>query len=151
MTKYDNAIADYDKALQIEPSSIDALRSRGVAYLHKDDYDSAMQDFNEVIGLKPNDADAHNDRGIVYNTERQYDGAIADYSKALELDPKNADALYSRGIAKQNEDDIAPARRLIRRQLLRSIPMLQARSERLRLRLRRQRLIRHKLNRALPA
>src|ERR1700733_14808364 len=52
---YDRAIAEYSKAIQLEPKLVDAYYKRGMVYGLKGDHDRAIVDYSEVIGLDPHD------------------------------------------------------------------------------------------------
>ena len=47
---YDRAIADFDQALRLTPSNVDAFCSRGWAFAQKGDYDRAIQDCDQACG-----------------------------------------------------------------------------------------------------
>jgi tetratricopeptide (TPR) repeat protein len=96
--RYDQAIADYTKALEINPSYAGGYHNRGVAYGRKGQYDKALADFTKSIALNPRYAGAYYSRGNVYGKLGKHDDqAIADYTKALEVNPRYALAYYSRG------------------------------------------------------
>ncbi len=46
---YDKAIADYDKAIALNPKYADFYNNRGIAYNKKNEYDSAIADFDKAI------------------------------------------------------------------------------------------------------
>jgi tetratricopeptide (TPR) repeat protein len=85
---YDQAIANFNKALELDPNYAPAYYNRGIAFRKKEDYDSAIADFTQAIRLDSNYADAYNGRGIVYSYKGEYNKAIVDYSQAIRL---NAD------------------------------------------------------------
>jgi tetratricopeptide (TPR) repeat protein len=47
----DRAIADFDKAIQLQPDFADAYFNRGLAYYYKGEYDCAIADFKKVLEL----------------------------------------------------------------------------------------------------
>jgi tetratricopeptide (TPR) repeat protein len=49
----DRAIADYDKAIELDPKYVMAYNNRGIAYGKKGDFDSAIADLNKAIELDP--------------------------------------------------------------------------------------------------
>jgi tetratricopeptide (TPR) repeat protein len=49
-------------AIKLDPSYIDALNNRGLAYFGRGAYDLAIEDFDRVLKLNPNDADAIRNR-----------------------------------------------------------------------------------------
>jgi tetratricopeptide (TPR) repeat protein len=101
--KFDQAIAEYTRALKINPNYIEAYNNRGVVYRRKGQYDKAIADYNKVLEINPRDADAFNNRGAVYTWKGQYDQAISDYNKALEINPNFAESYYGLGICYYNQ------------------------------------------------
>ena len=97
--QYDEAISDYNKALEINQSYAEAYRNRGNAYFYKRQYDQAISDYNKALEINPKYAKAYNNRGVIYRLKGQYDQAISDYDKALEIDAGYADAYNNRGVA----------------------------------------------------
>ncbi|HWR58875.1 MAG TPA: tetratricopeptide repeat protein [Thermodesulfovibrionales bacterium] len=108
---YDEAIADYTKAIELNPVYATAYYNRGVAYANKKQFDEAVSDFNKVIELSPGDSTAYVGRATAYANKDQFDEAISDYSKAIELDPNDSTAYHNRALAyagkKQPEEAVA--------------------------------------------
>ena len=96
---HDKAIADYSKAIRLDPKYADAYHDRGLVYGNEGDHDKAIVDFSKAIRLNPKDADAYHDRGVAYEHRGDYDKAIADYTEAIRLEPKCGERYYSRGVA----------------------------------------------------
>ena len=99
------AIADYDKAIELNPKFSAAYNNRGLAKNHKSDYDSAISDCSKAIELDPKYAKAYHNRGWAKTEKGDYDGAIADYDKFFELDSKPASAYGSRALVKELKGD----------------------------------------------
>jgi tetratricopeptide (TPR) repeat protein len=97
--KYDDAIADYDKAIALDPNYATAYSNRGIVYHKQSEFDRAIADFTKAIALNPKDAAAYNNRGNAYKNKDDLDRAVADYDKAIKLNPKLALAYYNRGLA----------------------------------------------------
>ena len=87
---YNNlAIADYSKAIRLDPKYAEAYHDRGTVYDYIDEEDKAIADYTEAIQLYPAHegrwAEALRDRGSVYENRETIDGcskAIADYRQA---------------------------------------------------------------------
>ena len=88
--QYDQAILEYNKALEINPRYAAAYVNRGNAYSAKGQYDQAISEFNKALEINPRYAEAYNNRGIGYEEKGQYGQAILDYNKALEINPRYA-------------------------------------------------------------
>ncbi len=50
---YPKALADYTKAIQLDPQYANAYNNRGLAHYHSKAYDKAIADFTRAIQLKP--------------------------------------------------------------------------------------------------
>ncbi len=85
---YDRAIAQFTKAIALDPTFVEAYRRRGDIYEDKKDYDLAIADYTKAIELDPKHVRTYGDRGISYNYKGEKDRAIADFTKAIALDPK---------------------------------------------------------------
>jgi Flp pilus assembly protein TadD len=65
--QYDQAIAYFDKAIEINPRGAEAFGSRGFAYVAKDRYDKAISDFNKAFELNAGGAELYNSRGVAFH------------------------------------------------------------------------------------
>jgi Flp pilus assembly protein TadD len=97
--KQDQAITDFNRAIQLEPDYAGAFSNRANAYAAKGEFDQAMADYDRAIQLKPDDSDAYNYRGVAYAVMGHFDKAIADFDRAIQLKPENTGALNNRGSA----------------------------------------------------
>jgi len=97
--KLDEAIAGYNKAIDLNPRDSDAYLNRGVAYHDKELYDQAIYDYGKVIELKPQDAIAYSNRCESYRKKKIYDQAISDCTTAINIKPDYATAFNNRGAA----------------------------------------------------
>jgi len=95
----DRAIADFDRAIAINPSYSDAYYNRGTVFYKTGLLKAAMDDLDRTIALDPEYYKAYNNRGAVYYTMEEFDRAIADYDRAIVLNPSYFQAYYNRGLA----------------------------------------------------
>jgi len=79
-----NAIADFNKAIELSPDLPDAYNNRGVTYTIMGEYEQAINDFDKAIQLDSNYAKAYFNRGLVYVILESYESAIADFDKSIE-------------------------------------------------------------------
>jgi tetratricopeptide (TPR) repeat protein len=126
---YDQAFANYNQAIRLNPNNATIYYARGFAYADKGDFDRAILDFNEVIRLDPNneyvttrmarqriddlakkqlnsnssntknDIDEYFKNGKEYLEKQNYNKAIGNFSKSIKKNPKNADVYLFRGFA----------------------------------------------------
>ena len=101
----DLAIADYGKAIALNPKYADAYGGRGAVYSSRSEYDNAIADFDKAIALNPKYAEAFNNRGGVYAATGDEDHAIADYDVAIKLNGEDAAAYVNRGLAYSKKGD----------------------------------------------
>lgn len=79
------AVADYDRALRINPRLVYAWFNKGNLYYATGDYTSALQCYGKAIETDPQFATAYFNRGITYLRMGNKLQAFADLSKAGEL------------------------------------------------------------------
>lgn len=103
--EYETALADYNMAIQLDPSYTQAYFNRGIVTIDLEQYPDALANFDKVIALDPNYPDAYSNRGIVKNMLGQFENALADYDTAIQLDPDHATAYYHRGNLKAKLGD----------------------------------------------
>jgi tetratricopeptide (TPR) repeat protein len=107
----EEAIADYDEAIRLEPNNIVALTNRAVAYNFLGNYDAAIRDLDRALALKPDSAEVLNSRCWGRALAGHTQAAVADCNEALKLRPDDPNTLDSRGFAflKMGETDRAIA------------------------------------------
>jgi serine/threonine protein kinase len=93
------ALADYNRAIELDPKYVDAYDSRGSLKLDKlKDTQGALADYNKAIELNDRYTYAYYNRGRLRLYElNDSQGALADYNKAIELNPQYTSAYGGRG------------------------------------------------------
>jgi tetratricopeptide (TPR) repeat protein len=76
---YQQAIADFNSALDLKPNYAWAYGSRGLTYHLLKDYQQAIADFDRAIELNPEYTWAYGSRGRSFHVLKDYQRAIADY------------------------------------------------------------------------
>ena len=97
--EYDRAIADCNRAIELDPGYAEPYSNRGAVYRKKGEENLAIADYNKAIELKPDLAHAYNNRGNAYIQKGEIDLAIADYNRAIQLEPDLAEPYAGRGVA----------------------------------------------------
>jgi tetratricopeptide (TPR) repeat protein/serine/threonine protein kinase len=98
LRRYEEAIADGTRAIDLDPTSPLAWNNRGATYNELGQRDKAVADFTRAIELHPKFALALHNRGATYCWLSQLDKAIADLSQVIELDPEHGPAWNDRGV-----------------------------------------------------
>jgi serine/threonine-protein kinase len=109
---YSGAIADYDRAIALNPKCGGYYSNRGEAKYTLKKVPEALADYNKCIELDPGNAQAYFNRGTLkILCLTNYTEAITDFTKAIELhsDPHEEDIFLWRGNAKLQLKDYAGA------------------------------------------
>jgi tetratricopeptide (TPR) repeat protein len=99
LKQYDEAQADFTRALGLDQNSVFALDRRGQAFRALGRYEDALADFDRAAVLAPGEAWPLGRRGETYRTMRLYDASVIEFTHALELDPGYEYAVDRRGRA----------------------------------------------------
>ena len=93
--QYEKALADFTKAIDLNPKLAEAWYNRGRAHSDLGQLDKAITDFSRAIELAPMLVEAWHNRAAAYLNLHQLDKAVVDYAEALRLDAKNVEVLNS--------------------------------------------------------
>lgn len=101
------AHTDLDKALSINPNSVNAYVMRAdIAMNGKDaDFNSALSDMDHAIKLQPHHSGLFVNRAFLRYNLDDYFGAMADYDYAIAIDPLNTTAYFNRGLLRAQVRD----------------------------------------------
>lgn len=102
LDRYVEALVDYTRAIQLDPTYAKAYSNRAVTYDKLKLYDKALKDHHRAIQLNPTDAQIYANRGATYDKLQRYEDALADYNRAIELDPTQAKPYSNRGVTLAN-------------------------------------------------
>jgi tetratricopeptide (TPR) repeat protein len=99
--RYDQAIACFDKALEISPKYTRVWRNKGYALNNLERYEDAIACFDEALKIDPNSAHVWSQKGYALLNLNKLEKAIQCFDKALEIDPKFEEAKNNEKIAKE--------------------------------------------------
>ena len=99
LEQHQEAIAAYDKALEIDPKFHCAWNGKGITLNRLGRYSEAIAAFNKCLEIKPKFHLAWNGKGIALNRLGRYSEAIKVFKKCLEIKPKFHWAWIGNGIA----------------------------------------------------
>lgn len=97
--QYEEAIANYDKAIELDPQASDYYEWRGYARRALERNDDAIDDFNKMVEIDGSPY-AYEVRGKTLLKLKRHQQAIADFSKMIELAPDVPFGYFRRGNAK---------------------------------------------------
>jgi tetratricopeptide (TPR) repeat protein len=116
----DKALADFNKAIQLDPKNAFAFHNRCALYDDQEKFDQAIADCTEAVRLQPDasqNANAANkdfallvprsgynpffNRGIAWRGKNELRRAIADFTEAIKLDKSHDGAFDNRGMSFQ--------------------------------------------------
>ena len=105
----DGAIADFNRAAELNPKDDAPYYNRAQARTLRNDTAGAIADYTKAIELGSTNPAAYNNRGNARAETKDRDGAIADYTRAIELKPDYARAYYNRATLRKEKGDKAGA------------------------------------------
>lgn len=98
------AVADLDRAIQLDPNHAEAYNNRGYFKSKLADIQGALADYNRAIQLNPKYAAVYSNRGLLKTDNLQdIQGGLADYNRAIQLNPKYSYAYNNRGLLKADK------------------------------------------------
>jgi len=93
----EDAIKQYDQALEINPNYAQAHFNLGVVHLKRGEVDDAIAEYDHALAIMPDYMEAHFDLGTALALKGNLDGAIAQYQQVLKMQPDYAEANYNLG------------------------------------------------------
>ena len=92
----DNAIQEYQKALELNPNNAEARLKLGFLFYNaRQEHQEGMAHYRKALQLNPNDPRIHHDLGMALFHQRQFDQAVEHLSKALEGMPNGLNLQYT--------------------------------------------------------
>src|SRR5665213_857227 len=95
---YEEAMAHFNRAIQIWPAYGEAYLNRAVAEHDESQPIAALADLDKALDLDPDSTRAHNERGQIYLENGDARKAIQEFSKSIQLTP-TVEGHYQRGQA----------------------------------------------------
>jgi tetratricopeptide (TPR) repeat protein len=92
MGKHEEALKDFDRAIELDEKGAWVIASRGDTYRQMGKYTEALADYNQAIEIDEKYAKAMENRGLIYRLMERYEEALADYRRAIELESANVNA-----------------------------------------------------------
>jgi tetratricopeptide (TPR) repeat protein len=100
LEQYDDALKDYNKAINLNPNYINLYLCRADVYTKLKEYEKAISDFDKVIEGGVDLPISYYWRGRLKYELLQYESAIEDFNKTINLNSNNNEAYLYRGNTK---------------------------------------------------
>ena len=94
----DEAVAQFQKALEINPNYAEAYNNLGIALFRKGQLDEAIAHYQKALEINPNYAEAHNNLGDALRQNGQLGEAIEECQRAVKINPEFAQAHGNLGL-----------------------------------------------------
>ena len=104
------AIAEYEKAAQINPADLDSQNNLATAYLEKGRLADAERTFKWILANDAGYAAAQNGMGLVSIQKRDYQAARGYFERAAQIDPELVEVHMNLGLLYEMAGDRARAR-----------------------------------------
>lgn len=103
--KLDEAAADFERAIALDPRHAAALASRGIVRFWRKDFAGAKADVEAAAAIDSDLIPVLHGRGLVAAQENRVRDAVAEFSRALAKDPDDIFALFRRADMWNRLDD----------------------------------------------
>jgi len=98
LVEQQQAIADLDQAIRLNPNDAEAYNIRGNVWDDIGDADRALADYEQAIRIDPNNPGTFRDRGILWRRKGALDRALVDLDRAIRLSFSDAQTYSDRGL-----------------------------------------------------
>jgi tetratricopeptide (TPR) repeat protein len=79
----DEAMHQFDKALELSPNSHQAKTGKGIIYSRKGDFKAAESILRQALLLNPEPVRTHFELGVIYETQGELDKALAEFKEGI--------------------------------------------------------------------
>lgn len=109
LKKFEAAIENFTKAIQIDPKSVVSHLNLGVALKNTGKVDLAIESYEQALTIMPDYPEALNNLGSALNIKGEFDAAVEKLTKALEIRLEYPEAHYNIGAAFKGKKDLGAA------------------------------------------
>jgi len=95
--RYEEALADFNQILTVEPDNVNALIGRGVALRRAGRADEALASFDLAIAKQPGNSAALHAKGGILEERQDFSGALDVYDDLLAWNPRDPDVWALQG------------------------------------------------------
>jgi tetratricopeptide (TPR) repeat protein len=97
--KAQEAMAQYEQALQINPENVEAHNNLGTALIREGRIEDAIRHCTRALQLKPDDPDTLNNLGSALVLANRVQDAITCYERAMRIAPNDPKVYFNLGLA----------------------------------------------------
>lgn len=98
---YDEAIGEFSKCIDSDPSNLNAFLQRATAYNITKQFEKAVSDYDKVLEQRPGMTNVMLSRGTSLMKLKKYEKALNDFNQVIAADEKNEEAFNNRGWCKK--------------------------------------------------
>lgn len=97
LNQFERAVESYQRTLELDPTSVDALNCLGNSYRARGDWKAALDCYRAAVAAQPEHVLAHYNLGGLLYERGDLDGALIHCSRAVALGPREFDAHINLG------------------------------------------------------
>ncbi|ORX84578.1 mitochondrial outer membrane translocase receptor TOM70 [Anaeromyces robustus] len=117
LTQYDDAIEDYKKSAELDPTFVFCYIQQGVAYYRNGSTPTAIKIFEDASKKFPNSPDLHNYYGEILMDLQRFDDAMNEFDKASKVAPQLPFSYVNKAILYQQKVDLLNSEKFVRKAL----------------------------------
>lgn len=97
--KFPQAIAAFNRAIEIYPTYENAHNNLGLALGSQDKFSEAVAAFNRALEINPSNFETYNNLGIALGSQGKFLEAVAAFNQAIEINPNEPTSYQNLGVA----------------------------------------------------
>ncbi len=97
LQRYEESIECFDRALEMDPRNLKALRGTASVLGRLERYEEAIKWFDRAIEIDPNNYGLYRSKGTAYYHQERYEEAIKCFDRALKIDSSDDNTWCSKG------------------------------------------------------
>ncbi|ORY82266.1 TPR-like protein [Neocallimastix californiae] len=117
LNQYDDAIEDYKKSAELDPSFVFSFIQQGVAYYRNGSTPTAIKTFEDAAKKFPNSPDLHNYYGEILMDLQRFDDAMNEFDKASKVAPQLPFSYVNKALLYQQKMDLLNSEKFVRKAL----------------------------------
>ncbi|KAL6594847.1 TPR-like protein [Neocallimastix sp. 'constans'] len=115
LNQYEDAIKDYKKSAELDPSFVFCYIQQGVAYYRNGSTPTAIKTFEDASKKFPNSPDLHNYYGEILMDLQRFDDAMNEFDKASKIAPQLPFSYVNKAILYQQKMDLLNSEKFVRK------------------------------------